>query len=80
MENYLHSFFVLIKTKSPGVVQNKKILIKIWKFHVKKKHVTFIVCFLTLLNQTKNLKIVPLKGFKIVDLCEILILVPLTLH
>ena len=33
-ESYIHSFFVLIKTKSPGVVQNKKILIKIWKFHV----------------------------------------------
>ena len=34
--------------------------------------------FWTLLNQTKNFRIVPLKG--LVDLCEILILVPLTLH
>ena len=29
VENYFHSFFVLIKTKSAGVVHNKKILIKI---------------------------------------------------
>ena len=42
----------------------------------KKNRRDLLMFFLTLLNQTKNLKIVPLKGFKIVDLSEILKLVP----
>ena len=60
MENYFNSFFVLIKTKSPGVVQHKKILIKIWKFHVKKN--PDLIYNVLLYFQTKNVKIVPLKG------------------